>query len=79
MPAIENAISQRCRGINLLEFVGLAVMRAHSSAVERPAHNRLVPGSNPGGPTKPQTSSAYCWQQDSMLRHPTESSCLTLA
>ena len=28
-------------------------MRAHSSAVERPAHNRLVPGSNPGGPTKP--------------------------
>ena len=25
--------------------------RAHSSAVELPAHNRLVPGSNPGGPT----------------------------
>lgn len=25
-------------------------MRAHSSAVERSAHNRLVPGSNPGGP-----------------------------
>ena len=31
-------------------------MRAHSSAVERPAHNRLVPGSNPGGPTKPAFS-----------------------
>ena len=26
-------------------------MRARSSAAERPAHNRLVPGSNPGGPT----------------------------
>ncbi len=25
--------------------------RAHSSAVEPPAHNRPVPGSNPGGPT----------------------------
>ena len=25
---------------------------AHSSAVEPPAHNRSVPGSNPGGPTK---------------------------
>ena len=24
---------------------------AHSSAVEPPAHNRSVPGSNPGGPT----------------------------
>ena len=24
---------------------------AYSSAVEPPAHNRLVPGSNPGGPT----------------------------
>ena len=24
---------------------------AHSSAVEPPAHNRFVPGSNPGGPT----------------------------
>ena len=26
--------------------------RARSSVAERPAHNRLVPGSNPGGPTK---------------------------
>jgi hypothetical protein len=26
-------------------------IRAHSSAAERPAHNRLVLGSNPGGPT----------------------------
>ena len=25
--------------------------RARSSAVERPAHNRLVVGSNPAGPT----------------------------
>jgi hypothetical protein len=24
---------------------------AHSSTVELPAHNRSVPGSNPGGPT----------------------------
>ena len=24
---------------------------AYSSVVEPPAHNRLVPGSNPGGPT----------------------------
>gem|GEM_PF-2555305 len=28
---------------------------AHSSAVEPPAHNRLVPGSNPGGPTISKT------------------------
>lgn len=27
------------------------VNRAHSSTAERSAHNRLVPGSNPGGPT----------------------------
>lgn len=27
---------------------------AYSSAVEPPAHNRLVPGSNPGGPTNPK-------------------------
>ena len=27
-------------------------LRAYSSAVEQPAHNRLVPGSIPGGPTK---------------------------
>ena len=26
-------------------------MRARSSAAERPAHNRLVAGSNPAGPT----------------------------
>ena len=26
-------------------------IRAHSSAVEQPAHNRSVPGSIPGGPT----------------------------
>jgi hypothetical protein len=29
---------------------------AYSSAVERPAHNRLVPGSNPGRPIFP-----YLW------------------
>ncbi|MDI3542609.1 MAG: hypothetical protein PWP57_212 [Candidatus Atribacteria bacterium] len=28
-----------------------SALRAHSSAVEQPAHNRSVPGSNPGGPT----------------------------
>jgi hypothetical protein len=28
-----------------------AILRAYSSAVELPAHNRLVPGSIPGGPT----------------------------
>jgi hypothetical protein len=27
------------------------ISRAYSSAVEQPAHNRLVPGSIPGGPT----------------------------
>ena len=26
-------------------------LRAHSSAAEQSAHNRSVPGSNPGGPT----------------------------
>ena len=30
-------------------------MRARSSVVERSAHNRLVPGSNPGGPTRQLT------------------------
>ena len=29
---------------------------AHSSAVEPPAHNRSVPGSNPGGPTINKTT-----------------------
>lgn len=32
-------------------MIRFSVARARSSAVERPAHNRLVPGSNPGGPT----------------------------
>ena len=30
--------------------------RAHSSAVEQSAHNRSVPGSNPGGPTTKENS-----------------------
>ena len=30
---------------------GAIFIWAYSSAVEPPAHNRLVPGSNPGGPT----------------------------
>ena len=29
----------------------ISVMRAYSSAEEPPAHNRSVPGSNPGRPT----------------------------
>lgn len=32
-------------------IITLQVERAHSSTAEQPAHNRLVPGSNPGGPT----------------------------
>lgn len=34
----------------MLESPCYADDRAHSSAAERPAHNRLVLGSNPGGP-----------------------------
>ncbi len=30
---------------------GAIFLRAYSSAVEQPAHNRSVPGSIPGGPT----------------------------
>ena len=40
---------------------GAIFIWAYSSAVEPPAHNRLVPGSNPGGPTtyKDDTSFHY--------------------
>ena len=36
-------------------FAGIGLSGAHSSAAERPAHNRLVAGSNPAGPTSAVT------------------------
>lgn len=37
------------------------MFRAYSSAVEPPAHNRSVPGSIPGGPTKKSPATNCGW------------------
>ena len=43
----------RCRPSSASVILGyVPLIRAHSSAAERSAHNRLVTGSNPVGPTK---------------------------
>ena len=40
----------------------IEVFRARSSAAERAAHNRLVAGSNPAGPTKTQHPALICYK-----------------